>query len=270
MNPMTILFIKFVPKNLLSFLVGILVSLRIPWVGNWAAKIFARQFKINLEEAEKDISQYKNIQQLFTRRLKPGIRPIQGRIVHPCDSEITANGNIESGSLIQAKGKAYQLKDLLQNHSEAKKFINGCFATYYLCPTDYHRVHSPFTGRIRKIDYIPGNLWPVNRWSVNSIDSLFSVNERLNFYIENEEFSAVLVMVGATNVGKITSPYLKNFASNQFGPARNFDNINQNIEVGQELGCFEMGSTVVMIYNDKISDRIHFTTGQVQLGEKLI
>lgn len=269
MNPLTILFIKIVPKNLLSFLVGIVVSIRIPILGNWAARIFAKHFKINLKEAEKDISQYKSIQDLFTRKLKAGIRPIQGKLVHPCDSEITQSEVLQNFSLIQAKGKTYSLETLLQKNN-IEHFKAGKFITYYLCPTDYHRVHSPISGTITGIDYIKGKLWPVNPWSVENIEDLFAINERLIFYIENQDTKAALVMVGATNVGKMTSPFINNFSTNQFGPKKSFANLNFEVSVGDEVGCFNMGSTVVMIYDNNTAGQLAVQPGKVKLGEKLI
>ncbi len=159
------------PKNHLSHMVGNLVHKRLPSpVARASVAWFAKRYRINLDEAEKPVSEYKSIGQLFTRNLKPGIRPIQDGVIHPVDGKITSWGMIKSGTLIQAKGKTYSVSDFLKSSDWAKKFEEGSFFTYYLCPTDYHQIHSPVDGDIVQLTYVPGYLWPVNEWSVESID----------------------------------------------------------------------------------------------------
>lgn len=273
--------LRFLPKKAMSRLVGWIVHLRLPLgVGSLLALGFARIYKIDLTEAEKAWHEYPSIGDLFIRKLKIGARPIAGAaLVHPADSRITANGVISNGTLIQAKGHTYTLKDFTLDQRCLEKWEGGYFITYYLCPTDYHRVHSPVEGRVVSTKHLVGELWPVNDWSVQNVDSLFAVNERLNFEIETEFGSVLLVMVGATNVGMMTSSLDASIRSQvsssqrssfkEYAPAL-------NIQKGQELGIFHMGSTVIMLYPPSAKNLIEARLGKgpiegpVRMGEGLV
>lgn len=273
--------LRLLPKNHLSFAVGKLMHLKLPLViGQASVKWFADRFKINMNEAEHGIEHYKTIGELFTRNLKPGIRPIGEGVVHPVDAKITTWGEIKFDTLIQAKGKMYTVTDFLKSASDAKQYEGGYFFTYYLCPTDYHQIHSPVDAAVTKATYIPGRLWPVNDWSVRSIDKLFAINERLVTYLKSEKGTAALVMVGATNVGKMTVSYDKSLVSNQLG----FDsNVHSSSEIvnkvysdpvrltkGAKLGVFHMGSTVVMLYpKGFLKLKNENPSGPTKLGETL-
>lgn len=237
-----------VPKNLLSFLVGWIVRLKLPfgW-GAWSVKWFIRYYQINMNEAES--SDYLSIGQLFTRKLKEGARPLDSSFyVHPADAKITNCGVIEKNILFQAKGKQYQTSDLLKDSSRSRE--GWSYLTYYLCPTDYHRVHSPVSGEILECTYIPGRLWPVNPWSVNHISQLFSVNERVVIKIKTEKGIVFAAMVGATNVGRISLGFEPSIVTNtQLFKKEKLCSYNppQPIVKGSELGVFHMGSTVIVI-----------------------
>src|SRR5690606_8671782 len=192
------------PKNLFSYLFGRLAL--VSWPGFVVREVirgFAKIYNIDLYEAEKPVEEYKNLDDFFTRKLKVGIRPVGPGVVHPADSDLTQFGSINQSTLIQAKGKEYSLKEFLKIDEVSDKLGDGYFFTYYLCPTDYHRVHSPVDGKITEIHYIPGKLWPVNNWSVSNIKNLFAINERVVVIIETPKGKCALVMVGATNVGKM-------------------------------------------------------------------
>lgn len=212
-----------------------------------------------MDEASKNWDQYASIGDLFTRTLKPGTRPIAHTpLIHPCDSQITENGPIEKDRLIQTKGKYYHLGALLEDAKIATFFYSGSFITYYLCPTDYHRVHSPVTGEIESIVYIPGSLWPVNQVSVRHINNLFSVNERVIVNIESKEVGKVsVVFVGATNVGKITLSFDPSLVSNQLIRNRKAQKViysaKPKVIKGEELGVFHMGSTIILLLQKKIN-----------------
>lgn len=284
--------LKVIPKNHLSFIIGELVHRPLPGVlGALSVKAFAKKYKINLDEAEKNISEYKTIGDLFTRKLKPGARPILGGVVHPADSAISQSGVAADGIMIQAKGKTYTVEKLLQSQELADKFREGFYITYYLCPTDYHRVHSPVTGVVRQSIYIPGELWPVNSWSVNNIRELFSVNERVVTIIETGKGPVAVVMVGATNVGKMTVSYdpqivsndlisplrggigqkLKSLTNKSLRPivrSKTYDGFP--ISAGDELGIFHMGSTVVLLYAKDFFDQDPGPlSGAVKMGTPL-
>lgn len=254
---MNLLFL--IPKNALSRLVGWLVHARLPGkVRRVAIELFARKYKINLAEAEHDISYYQSIGDFFTRKLKPGLRLIGASpYVHPADSMISEAGEIRDGTLIQAKGLNYTAGDFLGSESEAAVYKSGgAWATYYLCPTDYHRVHSPITGTVWRIRHIPGNLWPVNKWSVGRIKNLFSINERVVVNMMTPRGAQLaLVMVGATNVGMISMDAVwKGLRTNLAVVSRPREQTFPKplpIEKGDEIGIFHMGSTVVMLFSQE-------------------
>lgn len=267
------MFLKLIPKNLLSYIVGWLVHRRWPHPMNtWMVAWFARRYRINMDEAELPISDYPSIGALFTRRLKPGLRPVSSaEIVHPADSQLTESGPIHDGVLYQLKGWPYRLQDLLQ--SETESFEGGQFVTYYLCPTDYHRVHSPVDGEIVACHHIPGYLWPVNAWSVSHIARLFAINERVVIWIKTPKGLVAVVMVGATNVGKMTMSFDSGIVTNLFfvkTAQRKSYNPSISVQRGQELGVFNMGSTVVVIYPPSILKGHVLTPQYVKVGEAFL
>lgn len=230
---------------------GWLLHLRLPGkLGPWSVQVFASLYKINLAESELPISEYPSIGDFFVRKLKPGVRPLgTSELVHPADSKLTQSATLTDGLLIQAKGLYFRIHEFLGlDKDSCQKYINGEFATYYLCPTDYHRVHSPLSGKIKKARVIPGDLWPVNDWSTKSIPGLFSVNERIVIEIETPKGPAAVVLVGATNVGQMTLTFWPEIRTNQTSMKvveKDFDLV---IQKGDELGMFHMGSTVVVVY----------------------
>jgi phosphatidylserine decarboxylase len=259
-KPMMKIFLTLIPRKKLSRWVGWFVGLEIPLLSSLLARAFAFYYNINLDEAEYKWWQYASIQKLFTRRLKVGVRPLgDGFILHPADSRITSHGLIEQDQLFQVKGKSYGLKDFTLDERSLEKWSGGYFITYYLCPTDYHRVHSPVDGVVASAKHIVGDLWPVNDWSIANIDKLFSVNERVNIEIQTEFGPVLASLVGATNVGKITLSFDSNLASNvsdqQMSVFKEYPATNRILK-GQELGVFNMGSTVIMLYPPKVAAQI--------------
>lgn len=253
---------RFIPKNHVSYLMGKLVHINFPrWFWKPIIILFSKAYNINLNEAEYPIEQYKSLGDFFVRNLKNGLRPIGDSLVlHPADSVITQAEYLNQGRLIQAKGKTYQLSDFSGDANSPHLFKNGFFVTYYLCPTDYHQVHSPVDGVIKKITHIPGALWPVNQWSTENIEELFSINERVVVDIEvtvgEEKKSVLCVFVGATNVGFIeifSCPEIKGNQLKVFKPKTM--QMNTPVKKGDKLGQFRMGSTVVMVYPEGLSDQ---------------
>lgn len=263
------------PKNLISYLFGLLAQITFPgFVVREVIRGFAKIYKIDLYEAEKDVKEYKSLDDFFTRKLKTGIRPIGQGIVHPADSDLTQMGKMSEGTLIQAKGKHYFLRDFIRNDKICDRLFDGYFFLYYLCPTDYHRVHSPVDGYITDIYYIPGKLWPVNTWSVNNIKNLFSINERVVINIETSQGFCSLVMVGATNVGKMTLTFDKDVITNKFLDRNPIQKKYENpipVAKGDDLGAFHMGSTVVMVYEKSFfPPNPVFNGGKVRVGDSLL
>lgn len=226
--------LKFLPRVLISRLTGKLARMKGPaFIVRPIMKWFAQKYQINLDEAEKPFSEYESLNAFFTRRLKSGLRPLsETYFVHPADSKITQFGVIENGKLIQAKDLTYKLSEFIGSEDKAKKYEGGSFIVYYLCPTDYHRVHAPVEGTIKEIKNLGLDLWPVNEISVSNVPHLFITNERAVVSLSTQLGPVEVVFVGATNVGSIE--ILKKEA--------------EFVQKGEELGVFHMGSTVVMIY----------------------
>lgn len=241
------------PKNELSHWVGRLVHQPLPApLARGSVAAFARYYEINLAEAEFPLEQYRSIGELFTRRLKPGARPIGEGAVHPVDAEILEAGEIKDQTLIQAKGVEYTVEGLLGGGRFVPSFSDGEFLTYYLCPTDYHRVHFPVDGKVIWSSHIPGQMWPVNRWSVRRIPNLYALNERVAAVIETPKGLAALVMVAATNVGNISVTFDSAISTARRRGDRKSRQIDYSPGIdckrGEEFGVFSMGSTVVMLY----------------------
>ena len=252
---------QLLPRKHLSYFVGKLVHWKGPriWT-NLTIRLFAKIYCINMEEAEKPVSGYPSLGEFFVRRLKPGVRPMamNATALHPADSQISQFGRIVGGKLIQAKGQDYSVQDLLAQSEALKIYQNGFFVTYYLCPTDYHRVHAPVSGLITRVTHVPGELWSVNKWSVENIHDLMTVNERIVVEISGDYGPVSVVFVGAMNVGQIELSFDDSFRGNQFILSKKRVVVYKTpvtIKKGQELGMFRMGSTVIMVYGEDFANR---------------
>lgn len=268
---------RFIPKNHVSYIIGQLVHIPLPrFLSKIIITAFAKAYNINLVEAEYPVDHYPSVGEFFVRRLKAGLRPVgETWAVHPADSVITQAAQITSGRLIQAKNKTYSVESFTRDSHALAKYDKGSFLTYYLCPTDYHRVHSPVTGEIKRVVYIPGALWPVNGWSTENIHELFSVNERVLVEIQTDRGLVGVMFVGATNVGQIELSFDKEIRGNQLlsGAVQEKSYEGQKVQKGDELGMFRMGSTVVMLYAEGTiaSDNLSELIGkQVRVNAKFI
>jgi phosphatidylserine decarboxylase len=217
-----------------------------------------------VDEAELPLASYRTFGSFFTRRLKAGARPIapgDGVPISPVDGAVSACGIGEAGRLFQAKGRDYLLSALLADADEARRFEGGSYATLYLSPRDYHRIHAPLGGSILGYSYVPGKLWPVNRPSVRGVPDLFAVNERVVTYLETPLGHVAVVAVGATCVGRIRLAYEDDVITDAGHAAskRRYD-VPPRVAKGEELGVFEMGSTVILL----------FERGRVALDERLV
>jgi phosphatidylserine decarboxylase len=267
---------RLVPKIALSRLVGVLVNIPLPQpLGRKSVEWFASAYDIDAQEAELPLSSYRTVGAFFTRRLKPGARPIGDGVVHPADALITQAGRVDAQTLLQAKGKTYTVSGLLGGERFGARFEGGAFFTYYLCPTDYHRVHAPVDGHVVWGCHIPGALWPVNSRSVESVDGLFVKNERVIAVIETPKGLAAVVMVAATNVGNMTLAFDPSLdAAGRAGAAgvteRSYDP-GIPVRHGEEFGVFNMGSTVIMLYEKGVLDAEpgRFKGQRSQMGESL-
>lgn len=258
--------LKLLPKNFISYVTGCIARLKLPRPFSiFVNTLFVKLFKIDMSEAEHPISFFDSVECVFTRTLKPGQRIIDGGMVSPADGILAKSLPVEQDTAIQAKGLNYSTHELIgtKQTSDDKAFDAAWFSTVYLAPHNYHRVHSPITGLLKGITYIPGQLWPVNKPFVAIVPKLFCKNERLVFEIEEESGgSAFIVMVGALNVGRIESKYWPSMTSNdlkrQFqAPKRKTITFSEahKLNAGDELGVFMLGSTVVSVFDAKIAEK---------------
>lgn len=275
-----ILFQHIVPQHLLSRLVGTIADSETPWVKNLFIRWFAKKYQINMAEAREEIpSNYPSFNAFFTRELKEGARPIdqdQNAVVSPADGAISQLGKIESGRIFQAKGRGYALTTLLGGDQQrAEPFVKGNFATIYLSPRDYHRVHMPVAGTLTHTTYIPGDLFSVNQTTAEGVEQLFARNERLVAYFDTEFGPMAMVLVGAMIVAGIETVWSGQEAPRLKKPIHT-PFINQSsspirLEKGEEMGRFKLGSTVILLFGeDRISwDESLDATSPVQLGKTI-
>lgn len=232
---------------------GKLVALKAPGpVLQSAIRVFAKTYGVDLSEMDGDLSQFKTFQQFFTRKLKPGARPIANEadmLPSPADGRFSAFGQLGQGTLIQAKGVEYSLDALLGGKEDADPYRGGTYAVIYLAPNNYHRVHSPWQGSVVQWRYLPGPLYPVNRMGLDNVPGLFAKNERIVGHCETEFGRAAMVMVGATCVGHMRVAFT-DLACNEGLPPSGLQRCNPVLaqQRGDEFGVFEMGSTVVLVF----------------------
>ena len=259
-------------------MIGKIAASDIVKVKNALISYFLKNYDINMEEAEVDNPfEFKTFNHFFTRKLKKEARPISPAnnvIISPADGVVSQVGFIKNGKVFQAKGREFNIHDFLgRDENLSETFINGSFSTIYLSPKDYHRIHMPFSGTLRRMDYIPGNLFSVNPVTVKSVDNLFARNERLSCIFETKNGPMAVVLVGAMVVAGIrviweNKPFVKNRKIQHFEyPLKGQRAIR--FEKGDELGRFLLGSTVVIcfpkntvVWNKDIHSNTHLKMGE--------
>ncbi len=245
------------PQRLLTRLTYWATRVRTPWFKDALIGLFIRHFRVNLAEAlEPNARAYPHFNAFFTRALKPGARPIApgDRVICcPVDGAVSQIGVADADTLVQAKGRTFSLTALLGDAERAKPFQGGAFATLYLSPRDYHRIHLPLAGRLREMAHIPGKLFSVSPLTARMVNGRFARNERVVTRFDTPAGPMALVLVGAINVasietvwaGAITPPLGKtirhwDYPLNGDGAVR--------LNKGAEMGRFNMGSTVILLF----------------------
>lgn len=243
---------RLLPKSALSTVVGLATRAPAPArVHQAAMRFFAKRYRVDLHEAEGTIEDYPTFAQFFTRKLRPGTRSVDPGadvVASPVDAHVSQAGQVQAGQCLQAKRVSFPVDKLLGDARKALDFEGGSFATLYLSPRDYHRFHSPLKGEITGFSYLPGAFWPVNAASVKSVDALFAINERLVTFLDTPAGKCAYVAVGATCVARIHAAY-DSIVTHTGGKALQHTYPRPiPIEKGAEIGMFEMGSTIILLF----------------------
>lgn len=243
------------PHHATSRLVGYFVESKFPLFKNALINWAIRHYDVDMSEAKRETAQeYKHFNDFFTRSLKVGARPLPDDthlIVSPADGEISQIGQIQHGRIFQAKGHDYSLLELLGNDSAlAEQFADGSFATIYLAPKDYHRVHMPAQGLLQKMIHVPGRLFSVSKTTVENVPRIFARNERVISVFETEHGSMAVIMVGAINVASIETVWAGLVTPNKAAHTTIYGANSPiiDLERGTEMGRFKLGSTAIVLF----------------------
>lgn len=266
-------FQNLVPQQTLSEVAGYLAKSQNKYVKKAFVHTFAKAYDISLDEyARGSLDAYDSFNDFFTRELKDGQRLIDDSvdaITCPADGVVSQIGHIQAGQLLQAKGREYDVGQLLADFELGKAFVDGSFATIYLAPSNYHRVHMPFDGKLVATHYVPGTLFSVNNTTANHVPDLFARNERLVCVFDTKFGKACVVLVGAMIVAGIEC-----VATGQIKRAPYIQNRIHDLTLnkGDELGRFYLGSTAIVILPKQagttwLDDMVHGK--KVQMGEKI-
>ena len=266
----------FLPKQALTLLAGRVASAR---GGAWTTALirrFVKHYGVNMDEAANpDITSYASFNDFFTRALNPGARPLaQADLVCPVDGAISQLGDIAVDQIFQAKGHCYSTTALLGGDSAmAALFQHGHFATLYLSPRDYHRIHMPCDGMLRSMVHVPGALFSVNPTTARGVPELFARNERVVCLFDSAAGPFVLVLVGATIVGSMATVWHGQVNPPRPGVVRQWDYEPGAVVLrqGEEMGRFLLGSTVVMLFpKGPLQFNARWMSGaSVRLGETM-
>jgi phosphatidylserine decarboxylase len=263
-----------IPQHILSRLMFRFARIENSWLKRRFTRWFVQAYGVNLSEAAREnIEDYQHFNDFFTRALKPNARNIApNKIICPVDGRVSQVGGISHGTIFQAKNRYYTVSALLAENAHTNAFECGYFATIYLSPKDYHRIHMPYDAKLLAMDYIPGDLFSVNQTTARGVNNLFARNERVVCYFETEFGLCAFVLVGAIFVGsmqtvwhgQINPPYRKK--------VEHFDYSQQNIQLkkGEEMGRFNMGSTVIMLMPNQDNNFYLVEEEVVLMGQKIM
>ena len=275
-----IIFQYLIPQHLLSRLIGMLAECQTPWIKNRLIKWFIERYHVDMSQAVyESYQEYKHFNDFFTRALKEGARPVttdEFSVACPADGAISEIGSIEEGRILQAKGHNYSLVDLLGGDTErASPFTNGKFATVYLSPSDYHRVHMPIKGTLLEMIYVPGQLFSVNQTTADNVSGLFARNERVVCLFETAHGRMAVILVGAMIVASIETIWAGLITPpKRVVKVTKYDQVNREpitLEKGAELGLFKLGSTAIVIFesNSILWDETFKAGARTKMGQNL-
>ncbi len=261
------------PQHLLSKLMFRFARIENVWIKETFTRWFINKYQVNLAEAESDsISNYAHFNDFFTRALKPQARPIsESPIISPVDGVVSQAGQIKDSQIFQAKGHHFSISQLLAGES-LEKIENGHFATIYLAPKDYHRIHMPLDGKLVSMRYVPGNLFSVNHKTVNKVNEVFARNERLVCLFDTVFGRVYFIMVGAIFVGSMETSWQGQITPPYGKVDKVYDYTEKEFELfkGDELGRFNMGSTVIMLLPET-APALKLHSGQeLKMGQVII
>jgi len=252
-KPVSILLQYVLPKRALTALAGKLANAKLGCITRTFISWFVGKYQVNMQEAlHSDIGHYASFNEFFTRPLKPAFRPsAKTLLICPVDGRISQLGRLQQDQILQAKGHHYSLYTLLAgDQGLSKYFIDGDFATIYLSPKDYHRIHMPCDGTLVSMTYVPGDLFSVNPLTAAHVPGLFARNERVICEFSGKQGHFVMVLVGATIVGSMATVWHGVVNPPRTGNIRRWDYSKQAIHLqqGEEMGRFLLGSTVVLLF----------------------
>ena len=242
------------PKRALNAFAGLMANLRIPVIKNHLIRDFIQKYQVNMQEAaEEQVEHYACFNDFFVRHLKPECRPVaEAAVVSPVDGAVSEIGQITAGRMLQAKGRDYTVSELLAcEPALSAPFNNGLFATLYLSPKDYHRVHMPMDATLREMIYVPGKLFSVQPTTARVIPRLFSRNERLVVFFDTSVGLMAMVLVGATIVGAMGTAWHGDIRRGRQRVRFDYtDNqaVNKALQKAAEMGYFKLGSTVILLF----------------------
>ena len=241
------------PKQALTVLAGKFANAKLGSLTTAVIRRFVARYRVNMQEAANpDIASYASFNEFFTRPLRDGARPLaDAEFVCPVDGAISQFGAITQGDIFQAKGHNYTATALVGGDAElAAQFSDGSFATLYLSPRDYHRIHMPCAGRLRRMIHVPGELFSVNPTTARGVPGLFARNERVVCVFDGEFGQFVLALVGATIVGSMATVWhgMVNPPRSRTVREWRYDDKEITLNKGEEMGRFLLGSTVVMLF----------------------
>ena len=267
------------PQRLLTRWVYALTRIRHPWFKDWLIRIFIKLFKVDMSEAlDPDPLSYPDFNRFFTRALRADARPFAAgeALLCPVDGTVSQAGAIAGDAVFQAKGRNFSLSQLLGSEQRAHLFRDGSFATLYLAPRDYHRIHMPTRGQLTEMAHIPGKLFSVSPLTTRMVPSLFARNERVVTLFETALGPMALVLVGAINVASIETVWAGTITPPLASELRHwtYPDTGTNavtLERGAEMGRFNMGSTVIVLFakNAVRWDRAICASAEIRMGQKL-